>query len=409
MYAGNGYYLAQGLSSSSGYGPCCSYVTVPDGTLVYNASLAATLIGIRNDQQKAYLGRIVPFLHYYGGIGGDWTVTHSYQLLQNISSGPRASPQDSQHADLNIRAMTAEDWWSFFYGTLGNQQWVSSLSGSRANIFRDSLGYLQSLFTLIGYQDPISLMRSIIVNPSNPWGEFEPENFEAYKKALWTTCNKIVKGWPATTMGISDPTASRLGVGAVDAWANSMANTIIPGIYQTMSSGAVQSIRDNEVRAGGDQQGKTFLATGAQVEAMQNNPFLYVEASPVPGAIDMYYTNYYYPDATDATRFMKLVNRTKFIPPAVVSQLKSGCCKGNNTQLLLRTLLTEVMRPLYGYPYFVPAAVALVSIHPYNDFNGRSTRFFSYIASLEARWDPVVSFLPDFDLVRLRFRMPTFV
>jgi hypothetical protein len=404
MFAGNGFYIAQGMASSANYGPCCTYVNIPAGTLKLDFAAAGRLFGITavDSQKKVYLGRLVPFVHFYNGVGGDWTVTHSHIPLQNLQAGPRINAQDAKHADINFASVSAPDWWQFFFGVLGDQNFVNSLWGSRSGAFRDALGYMQSLFALIGYQDPISLMRSVIINPSNPWGEFEPQNFEAYKKALFMSANQIVNAWPNSAFGIANSANGAFGVGSNwSEWTLKMSQSVIPGIYQAMSGGNPQVVRDGAVRAGGDQVNNTFLASGSQVEAMQLNPFLYVDAQPVPGATDLYYCSYFYPDAVEQNHFMKLFNKTNYIPLDVAAKLRGSCCAKNNTQLLMTTLMTTVMQFLWGKPVgAVPAAVSLVSIHPFYDYNGRSTRFFAYLASLEAKKTPSVSFLPDFDLVR---------
>jgi len=53
----------------------------------------------------------------------------------------------------------------------------------------------------------------------------------------------------------------------------------------------------------------------------------------------------------------------------------------------------------YTFALQVPLEVALVSVHPYSDFNGRSTRFFALLTSLDNNDKPPISFISDFDLL----------
>jgi len=152
-------------------------------------------------------------------------------------------------------------------------------------------------------------------------------------------------------------------------------------------------IRNDEVRAGGDEPNRTFFATGSHLQVMQQNNYLWVSGAPVPAMNDTYYCYYYYPD-TFSHNTSKL---GKILPASRIPPYQT------NTTVLIRDLLLNIFSSLYSnYASFdtaVSVVVDYVSVHPYTDFNGRTCRFIGWLISLTDDQYVMQTFLSDLDLV----------
>ena len=99
-----------------------------------------------------------------------------------------------------------------------------------------------------------------------------------------------------------------------------MAAKMLPQLYQELSGDSNLVIRTEPVRAGGDFNNNTFLATGAMVTEMMRNPYLSPVAVPAgTGNPDEYLVYYLYPDNS---HFAKLANSSR-LPPDFVKVFQS--------------------------------------------------------------------------------------
>lgn len=111
-------------------------------------------------------------------------MTHSHLTLNNLDAGPAIDANDkiAGKAHEGIQWTKISDNLMRTLIASMNDQYLSALWGAKANVFRDGFGYLKSFFALLDYFDGPSLYRATSVNPSNPWAEFDPEHFEAFRQ-----------------------------------------------------------------------------------------------------------------------------------------------------------------------------------------------------------------------------------
>jgi len=151
------------------------------------------------------------------------------------------------------------------------------------------------------------------------------------------------------------------------------------------------TIRGEEVRAGGaDQPRNTFLANAQETQAMKDNLYLTVESTPNGSDFDI---AYYYPDVFH----FQGVAKNGYISAALASELqreqnnmKNDAVKRqrNNKRLLLE-LLQNLFSRWHGKKIdtlleATKFMVEFVSIHPYEDYNGRTTRMYAHLACYES-------------------------
>jgi len=201
------------------------------------------------------------------------------------------------------------------------------------------------------------------------------------------------------------------GKSSPDAWAKVQLQTFLPALYAQLSNGGVMKFRTGVVRAGGDEEGKTFITTTQQVAVMKQNPYLVVvDSPPRPDGTVLAY--YYYPDPLHRNPALK-----PRVSAALWTAMEEDIAKaGTNidayyeteafqthTVQLITELILDGFRRVHGKSPAMDAGglqimMDLVGIHPCTDFNGRTTRFYGVVSALESRMEPPIAFMSDFDL-----------
>jgi len=144
--------------------------------------------------------------------------------------------------------------------------------------------------------------------------------------------------------------------------------------FEDFGKQAPRGFRNNEVRAGGDEINNTFIATGYQVEMLQDNPYLETYAKPAPNK-DEYYVYYLYPSLPRAYK--------KLVDAGIITQAQIKVFQNQTSAFmgaLLKILFLDYYRESATSSRGDKIAVDYVSIHPYDDLNGRTSRFLSHIA-----------------------------
>jgi hypothetical protein len=198
-------------------------------------------------------------------------------------------------------------------------------------------------------------------------------------------------------------------------WAKQQVNVFLPQLYQNLSGSNIQW-RTNQVRAGGDYERNwtlpengEFLSTRGQLEILNANPYLTVFSSPYTAAPyqndnNTFLVHYFYPDPLHLSDQI----RTS-LPAELQSRLKTSYGPDDqsafeqDTADIIESLLLNVFMKYFGEEVHEDSIVRLIldliSIHPCYDFNGRTTRFYGIVASMESNLDFFIPFLSDFDVV----------
>ena len=417
--AGAGMYLAENTKSSKSYGNCLTEFTIPKGTYIYSSSSARTAFKkIPDKRAKVELGRIVHFIDRYDNVG--WNVVHTHHLTTKVALG----------VEPTLKYMTERRVNEFYHelNSLSEEVRNAGAPHHTQELISASAGYLTSLYALMYYFDPISLVRAIHVNPDNPWSEFEPEYFEAFRKGHAEMVGNIFKNGdkPYYNLGYGGKFRSMdSNFKSANSWVANARDTVLPMIFEKLSGGGLkQKWRSNEIRAGGPEKGKNFFAVGYHVEVMNRNKYLTVvpEKMTTPGD---YLAHYYYPDlehkaqlgrltAEDNPSFMKL------LLSVVLKELHDtqlvATRNGDHVKDVPLTTPEKLTDNRYHYSPSsttmfgaAKALIDLISVHPSANFNGRSTRTFVQLAALEAGYQMPVSFCGDFDLVEFPNRYQYFI
>jgi len=139
--------------------------------------------------------------------------------------------------------------------------------------------------------------------------------------------------------------------------------------------------------------GNTFTAPKEEVQAMQKNPYLTVEAKQSNASSGDYEVAYYYPDVFHYDG----VAKAGYISTGLIQELTKYNLTMKKDRVLRETmtkkLLQELLNDLFGrwYGKYVSNIrelskfmIEFVSIHPYADYNGRTTRMYAHLAIYEA-------------------------
>jgi len=291
----------------------------------------------------------------------------------------------------------------------------------------NDLSWMKSFFILMQFIDGPSLVRAIRLFPQDPWQVFEPQKFGFYRDTWMTFVNGRMKdpegkNYITSTDGFKYGIAKngKFGDGtSADAWAQRQLTQVLPRLSKDLSGRPdVVPYRDEEVRAGGDMEGRTFVATPGQVKAMQANPYLVVNAAAQPDG--NYFVYYYYPDPAHLNPALK-----SRVSPQLWADMTASTYAGADDpkfkahcKQLIQDLVLDMFKRHYGQAVAISTdstvkdglsiILDMVSIHPFTDYNGRTTRFYLAAAIFESAvkvsgaWQGGAApsaFISDFDLV----------
>ncbi|PRP87136.1 hypothetical protein PROFUN_01398 [Planoprotostelium fungivorum] len=396
--SGGGFYMSQDRYDTKSYGPFCTIAIVPVGTPIYRPD-NLTILGrdFITPVMKSLLGLKVPFIHQFDDYSSNWWVTHNAKVLSHLVAGA------SQGIDTQLAGSEEQMWKNM-------DDLAQAASQSDSQSFKDSVSWLSSFYSLFYYMDSIALSRAVVVNPTNPWHEFEPEHFENFHIA-----RKFLLEVMAGRKHVFVSDGGVFGNGQEKkAWAKNQTDVVIPQLWSMIAGTTVQqvSIRGGQVRAGGsDLPDHTFKCTEAEVKAMKKNPYLTVNATLTDDGD--YEVFYYYPDVFNfhgvaKAGYLSLTTSAKLLALQTLFR-NDTALQAKWNKILLEDLMQNLFERWHGRKIIDVQEIAkfmveFVSIHPYEDYNGRTTRMYAHLACYESATGNSVQSLPheyisDFDTV----------
>ncbi|RYZ75837.1 MAG: Fic family protein, partial [Proteobacteria bacterium] len=187
-----------------------------------------------------------------------------------------------------------------------------------------------------------------------------------------------------------------------EAWADAQVVKEVPailnGLYETHNA----AYRGHGIRAGGTNAGATFLGSPQELAALLANPYLSVQHKPDPSG-QGFLISYEYPSIHDYKRLKPLLSADVYewiesFSPATLAHDKA--LESRLNQRIIEDLLRNLFRELHGKP--IDAADFLqkfVSIHPFSDGNGRTSRLYLQKALVGAGQSLPPFYLSDLDLL----------
>lgn len=340
---GPGIYLAEKPTSSKSFGEVPVSFTIDKGTPIYDEKVVEKIIGkVLNHEQASELGEHIPLIRH---ANEDWFVTNHAENTDIIRYGRKFSPEARTYVS------NSANWTQF--------RLKPDFKELIQNGHQDAI-YLKNIIDASDYMDGISFARAMKVNPGAPWNEFEPQNFAGYQRAMDEFSEKL-------------PKLQALGADKIE-------QTLLE--VQTTFSGRKditdikQTFRSEGIRAGGDEAGKSFLATTEQLKTMQANSYLEVVSTPQG---NNHLVHYFYPDALHYKKLKgkipdELFNRLGTYDP---NQLMNDHGLRNS---LNKELISELVKD-FSKRYKAGKAewIDLISIHPFEDMNGRTVRMMQEI------------------------------
>ncbi|MGI4991613.1 Fic family protein [Halobacteriovorax sp. GFR7] len=339
---GAGFYLAESSTSSSHYGDFPVVVKISKGTPIYDSVVIEEVLEktLNNSNDISALGAHINFVR---NVTGDWWLTHNHSNTAKVEYGGRYGA----HAkDLEINELS--DFYKYLkkFSSNNTAQW------------------LNSFYHLSYYMDGISLMRAIKVNPSNPWAEFEPENFEIFKEMreeyLDDTNRPKVRN---NTWGQNDYSK--------ESWIDKQVNEELKSFYQKINKTSDYHFRGHGIRAGGEESGQRFKATPLQLSNLLDNPLLDVSYE-LSEDKSHFLVSYEYPSVD---RWQKVRH---FLSEDLILAIESG---SESNERLNQRMMEELLKDLFSSLYNNEINEAdflrrFISIHPFSDRNGRISRMF---------------------------------
>ncbi len=372
---GAGIYIATSPTSSEEFGVIPVTVKIKKGTPIYDPKIVQEITGKNlTNAQASVLGEKIPFIR---SINGDWYVTNHSANTTEIGYGYNSSP------NARIKGDTPDQKWDVF-------SVVDDISDAAIN--DPEAIRLKKLVALSDYMDGISFARALKVNPTNPWNEFEPEHFESYQHALINLKKENVH---------SD---------SGDRWQTQTAKQDFTKIFKAISGNSSAEsfdliLRKEGIRAGGDEEGKTFFISEKELKPLQDNP--YIEVNIKKHSSEGYLVEYFYPDAF---HYKKLKGK--------ISDSLYQTLENSNQELLMKDvstrqkLNTQIITELLddAFKHYQGTSISLdepsirymrdlISIHPFSDFNGRSIRMYFKLALAQKNKSVPYFMMSDMDLL----------
>ena len=355
---GPGLYLAKSPTSSKGFGTVAVAAKVLDGTPVYDQAVTSKLLGATlNNTQISVLGEHIPFIREL--TPADWHVTNHYLNAQNLTYGGLHDPLAKAYAPPNYTGWKPAE--------------VLDLLNPFIKKGDQDAQYLKKILLASDYMDGISWARAMMVNPSAPWNEFEPENFGKYENAIRA----------------ADDLKNGLEEG------QNFQSKDIREIFRKIHSAAIGAdvpLRNEGIRAGGVEIGQRFKVDANELKALQANAFLTVEASP-PDADGHFLVDYFYPDAFHYQGVKPYLSPELVTDLDAENKVPNGLLENANADLrhsLNQRIESELLDKVDDGTLPVDD---LIDIHAYDDDNGRTSRIVKGLFHNQ----PPHNFIGDFD------------
>lgn len=195
-----------------------------------------------------------------------------------------------------------------------------------------------------------------------------------------------------------------------ETWVKKQIEEVLPKIYEKLSGERkdLSSLyRTEGVRAGGNYQGDTFLATDSELSTLKTNRYLEVISNAHPSGRG-HLVHYYYPDALHFKHLehvlsAELMQELKKHSPDKLMQ--DHRLRQTLNKRIIKELLSDVFarnhktQVTYEQIHNVKFMQDLISIHPFGDFNGRSVRMYFELANKTSAVETPIHMMSDLDLL----------
>lgn len=341
---GPGFYIAERSTSSKRFGEVPVSLIIKKNSVLFDQKVVTKFLGreLTNDEASK-LGNRIPFIR---NVTDDWFVLNSSQHTKDIFYGAYSAP------DVRVYVDEAESWSPFKFS--------ENFSELINRGDQDAL-YLKRILVASDYMDGLSFARAMKINPGAPWTEFEPEGFSQYERAL----DDISKN-------LKEIQEIRF-----DGGTKKVILDVHNRIIESSHSDLMEAYRVEGIRAGGDEKGKTFLATEEHLKNLQSNPYLEVQF--IPDGNGRYYVNYFYPDAFHFKKLKNVISPDLFEELSktnVDDLMKNHERRHSLNKRIISELVDDFITKMNDG---VASWKDLISIHPFNDKNGRTVRMLQKI------------------------------
>jgi len=364
MAAGGGFYISEDKYDSQGFGPWPTVVVIPAGTLRYSDVWAGICFGrIPTKDEKAHLGRIVPFIDEYWLIFSKWRVVHSAKLTQQVMSGPRA-PEKYRIPWERIGNVTS-------YRAL-------HLTGAPPKFTEtDEFKQVTRHWGLIDYLQPVGAKCALMLYPDDPFKAVDAKKFANFVEIANRAGVMTRQPWE-----YNNNVLNKTGDFYNEVW------TLISGEKDNSNM-----YRSKEMRYGSQENNYTVALTTAQLYNLGLSNYLTVnQLGNLPNNLTL--VEIYHPDAVH-------------LPASVSYRLSSSVMSQynkytkdqikNNTEvreMLTRLIIKDLMQyelrymSTYGFPD-LQVIRNLAAIAPFSDYNDQllSVMFRAIGAGSELRQD----------------------
>lgn len=375
---GGGLYMADTPLGSDSYGTVAVAVKIPRGTPIYDDKAAEKILGhYLTDQQQSELGRYLPLLRK---VTSDWVVVTNPSLTQDVSYAGRFGALAKSNT-----------------GSMNLQSIISQLAQEDPQRY----GYLESLSHLMNYQDGVSFARSVRANPNNPWAEFDPHTFEDFKNTERQLFTEAAHG---QNFGIAQKDgAYGAKLTSAETWADSymktleeVHNSVLGTPNSDFRTGPVVGSGDGSTSAGGQDY---LEVTEPQYMELKKNPYLDIELVGEQQGKKM--VRIRYPDALrDYQRFKDTLSPDLYNALEAASHAVIGPAeRATLNQKFIRELVKKRLIEAYGDGVDSRLVRDLISIHPYQDANGRSLRLMQRLGASDAGQEIPYFTMSDLDLM----------
>jgi hypothetical protein len=372
---GGGLYVAEETESSKGFGQYLLEVKVKKGTSIYDESTVSKIVGTSlNNNQLTKLASLIPMIRK---AAGTWWVVGNQGAIAKTNLGSLGLDP------LKISTQEFED--------------PLKIKQILTNSTLQNNPHAQELKKIIGltyYIDGSSLQAAVLGGTDNLVDTFEPKNFSTFQNAFENAFENAETLSNKTPLVSGDGKVFGLPGLSAEQWADSMIDQLIETNKQLGGTG---QFRNEGIRVSGP-GAKPIAVRPDMYLAYEANPYLSVnlaDKQPSPSTLAMTYD---YPDVfhvPEAGVSKEMLAEIKSHSADDLFQ-KSHSKRNSLNQKLIRDLLKNAFLELHGKP--VNHAILqkrIVSIHPFADFNGRSSRIFSYVRG-GAKYFPWES---EFDLL----------
>ncbi|PRP89225.1 hypothetical protein PROFUN_02099 [Planoprotostelium fungivorum] len=359
MAAGGGYYISEDKYDSEYFGPWPTTVVIPAGTLRYSNVWAAMVFGkMPNDEEKAYLGRIVPFIDEYF-IFGDWRVVHSAKLLQQVMAATRAPekyriPMDKVRLPTDYQSLHLVGAPAKFSGT---KEWKD----------------VRRHWALLDYVSPWAKC-AVLLHPEDPFSIVDAAKFDRYVETLINVVDPLVPG-EYGSRSLNRSTAAVL------------TQKLFSGITGKGKSDPSVIFRRTPLRSGSAATNYTVDVSPHQLYSLRSNAYITVENVQVLNE-NRTRVSFWYPDALHNSQLLD----AQYMSYDMIRKIRSFQSEIPTNQTLREELTAEMLADIFYTAitsYSIRDVQNLFNIQAFSEESDVITNLYPLLFSRSLRYDMV--------------------